>query len=151
MAIRQICLIGDDVLRKKSRAVDAVDDRTRALLDDLADTLRATENGAGLAAPQVGVLRRLVVVDHEGNLFKLVNPEIIDSEGEIEGTEGCLSIPGRSGIVRRPAQVTIRALDENGEPFELRAEGPFARCLCHEIDHLDGILYIDKAIEMYGD
>jgi len=101
-------------------------------------------NGVGLAAPQVGILRRVVVVDIGEGLIELVNPEIIAAEGEQEGPEGCLSLPGRQGYVRRPNKVTVRAQDRNGKPFEITGEGFLARAFCHELDHLDGVLYIDK-------
>jgi len=113
------------------------------LLRDMADTMYKA-NGVGLAAPQVGILRRVVVIDVGDGLIELVNPEIIATEGEQEGPEGCLSLPGRQGYVRRPNKVTVRALDRNGKPFEITGEGLLARAFCHELDHLDGILYIDK-------
>jgi len=147
MALRQIRLIGDEVLRKKSREVQVVDDRIRELLDDMADTMYNTENGGGLAAPQVGILKRLVVIDMGEGLIKLINPRIIHQEGTQEVVEGCLSIPDRNGKLTRPAKVTVQALNENGEEFVLTGTGAMAKCLCHEIDHLDGILYIDWVTE----
>ena len=147
MALRNIRTLGDDVLRKKSRPVEVVDDRIRTLLKDMADTMYATDNGAGLSAPQIGVLRRLVVIDMGDGLINLVNPEIIESEGSQEVIEGCLSIPGKWGKVIRPAKVKVKALNENGEEFEITAEGDLAKCICHEIDHLDGVLFIDKVTE----
>ena len=146
MAIRKIVELGDEKLRKHAKPVEKFDLRLRILLKDMADTMYKA-NGVGLAAPQVGILRRAVVVDvgdEESKLFELVNPEIISFEGEQEGPEGCLSIPGRSGIVKRPNKVTVRAQDSRGNPMEITAEGFLARAFCHEIDHLDGILYIDK-------
>lgn len=146
MAIRKIVELGDEKLRKHAKPVEKFDLRLRILLKDMADTMYKA-NGVGLAAPQVGILRRAVVVDvgdEESRLFELVNPEIIAFEGEQEGPEGCLSIPGRSGIVKRPNKVTVRAQDSRGNPMEITAEGFLARAFCHEIDHLDGILYIDK-------
>ena len=146
MAIRKIVELGDEKLRKHAKPVEKFDLRLRILLKDMADTMYKA-NGVGLAAPQVGILRRAVVVDvgnEESRLFELVNPEIIAFEGEQEGPEGCLSIPGRSGIVKRPNKVTVRAQDSRGNPIEITAEGFLARAFCHEIDHLDGILYIDK-------
>ena len=146
MAIRKIVELGDEKLRKHAKPVEKFDLRLRLLLKDMADTMYKA-NGVGLAAPQVGILRRAVVVDvgeDEPQLFELVNPEITAFEGEQEGPEGCLSVPGRSGIVKRPEKVTVRAQDGRGNPIEITAEGFLARAFCHEIDHLDGILYIDK-------
>ncbi len=147
MALREIRLIGDEVLRKKSREVLVVDDRIRELLEDMADTMYNTENGGGLAAPQVGILKRLVVIDMGEGLIKLVNPRIIHQEGTQEVIEGCLSIPNRSGKLKRPEKVTVQALNENGEEIVLTGTGAMAKCFCHEIDHLDGILYIDLVTE----
>ena len=147
MAIRKIVELGtDDVLRKHARKVDRFDERLHALLDDMAETMAAAE-GAGLAAPQVGVLKRAVVIDVGEGLIELVNPEIVSSEGECTSIEGCLSVPGRAGRVVRPERVTVRAQDRYGEPFEIHGENMLAVCLCHEIDHLDGVLYVDKMIE----
>ena len=146
MAVRNIVTIGDEILRKKSRPVEKIDERIKTLLADMADTLHDAQ-GAGLAAVQVGVLRRVVVIDLGEGLINLINPEIISSQGSREVVEGCLSIPGRSGRLLRPEKVTVRALDENGNEFEITGEDMLAKCLCHEIDHLDGILYIDKLIE----
>ena len=148
MAIRQVVKLGDDVLRKTSRPVDALNRRIITLLDDMAETMYA-EDGVGLAAPQVGVLRRLVVIEvEEDHPIFLINPEIVYESGEQEGPEGCLSIPGRSGIVRRPMKVTVRATGYDGKPLEITGEGLLARAFCHEIDHLDGKLYTDIAISM---
>lgn len=143
MAIRKIVEIGDEKLRKHCKPVEKFDLRLRILLKDMADTMYKAE-GVGLAAPQVGILRRAVVVDVGDGLIELVNPEIISTEGEQSGAEGCLSVPGRSGVVTRPNIVTVRAQNRNGEFFETTAEGFLARAFCHEIDHLDGILYVDK-------
>lgn len=143
MAIRKIVEIGDEKLRKHCKPVEKFDLRLRILLKDMADTMYKAE-GVGLAAPQVGILRRAVVVDVGDGLIELVNPEIIRTEGEQSGAEGCLSVPGRSGVVTRPNIVTVRAQNRNGEFFETTAEGFLARAFCHEIDHLDGILYVDK-------
>lgn len=143
MAIRKIVEIGDEKLRKHCKPVEKFDLRLRILLKDMADTMYKAE-GVGLAAPQVGILRRAVVVDVGDGLIELVNPEIIHTEGEQSGAEGCLSIPGRSGVVTRPNIVTVRAQNRNGEVFEATAEGFLARAFCHEIDHLDGVLYVDK-------
>jgi peptide deformylase len=147
MALRQIRVFDDEILRKKSRAVEVVDDRIRQILNDMADTMYNTENGAGLAAPQVGILKRLVVIDMGQGLIKLVNPRIIKQEGKQEVIEGCLSIPNKWGKVIRPAKVTVQALNENGEEIILTGTGALAKCFCHEIDHLDGILFTDLVTE----
>lgn len=146
MAIRQIRTNGDAVLRKPCRPVEVVDDHIRQLLDDMADTMAHAPNAGGLAANQVGVLKRLVVIDLGDGLIKLVNPEIIRASGQQVTPEGCLSFPGVWGKVKRPARVTVRALDEWGKPFVVRGSGLLAKCLCHEIDHLDGVVFIDKII-----
>ena len=146
MAIRKILKIGDETLRKHARPVTEVDRRTRQLLDDMAETMYAAD-GAGLAAPQVGILRRVVVIDVGEGLIELVNPEIVASEGEQHQAEGCLSVPGKQGVVARPAKVTVRALNGRGKPGEIVGAGFLATALCHEIDHLDGVLYVDKLIE----
>ena len=146
MAIRKILKIGDETLRKHARPVTEVDRRTRQLLDDMAETMYAAD-GAGLAAPQVGILRRVVVIDVGEGLLELVNPEILSTEGEQRQAEGCLSVPGKQGVVARPAKVTVRALNRRGKPVEIVGEGFLATALCHEIDHLDGVLYVDKLIE----
>lgn len=143
MATRRIVEIGDEKLRKHAKPVEKFDLRLRILLKDMADTMYKAD-GVGLAAPQVGILRRVVVVDVGDGLIELVNPEIISAEGEQTGPEGCLSVPGRSGIVTRPNEVTVRAKNGHGEPVEIKGEGFLARAICHELDHLDGILYVDK-------
>lgn len=148
MALRNIVTVGDPVLTKKCRPVVKFDDRLAQLIDDMKETMR-NANGVGLAAPQVGVLRRLVVIEvEEDHPVFLINPEIVYESGEQEGPEGCLSIPGRSGIVRRPMKVTVRATGYDGKPLEITGEGLLARAFCHEIDHLDGKLYTDIAISM---
>mgnify|MGYP003365827260 CR=1 FL=1 len=147
MALRQIRLSDDEILRKKSRTVEIVDDKVRQILNDMADTMYNSENGAGLAAPQVGILKRLVVIDMGQGLIKLVNPEIIKQEGEQKVIEGCLSIPNVFGKLKRPAKVTVQALNENGEKIILTGTGDLAKCFCHEIDHLEGILFTDLVIE----
>lgn len=147
MAIRNILTVGDETLRKKSRKVDRITDRIKILLEDMADTLHNTDDGIGLAAPQVGVLRRVVVIDMGDGVKYFINPEIIASEGSQESTESCLSVPNVAGTVVRPEKVTVRAMNEKGEEFTLEADGLMAACLCHEIDHLDGILFIDKMIK----
>lgn len=147
MALRQIRLSDDEILRKKSKVVETVDDKIRQILNDMADTMYNTENGAGLAAPQVGILKRLVVMDMGEGLIKLVNPKIIKQEGTQEVIEGCLSIPNIWGKVTRPAKVTVQALDENGSEIILTGTEDLAKCLCHEIDHLEGILFTDLVTE----
>ena len=143
MAIRNIVKIGDDVLRKVCRTQLTFDEKLANLLDDMADTMYKAE-GVGLAAPQVGILRRICVVDIGDGIIELVNPVITEKSGEQTGSEGCLSIPERFEEVKRPMKVTVRAQDRNGNNFTIKAEGFKARALCHEIDHLDGILYIDR-------
>ncbi len=148
MARLKIVKIGDSSLRKVCRPVDNITPRILTLLDDMADTLHAAD-GVGLAAPQVGVLRRVVVIEVEkGHLIELINPKIIAYSGNQEEEEGCLSIPGRWGITRRPMNVTVRALNRKGETVEYTGSGLLARAFCHEIDHLDGKLYIDNVIRM---
>lgn len=146
MAIRQIRKYGDDILRKKCRKVETVNDRMKTLLDDMLETMYINK-GVGLAAPQVGILRRAIVVDVGEGAIKLVNPEIMESEGSQIDYEGCLSIPGASGKVDRPQRIKVKAIDENGKEIVFEKTGYFARALCHEIDHLDGTLFIDKEIK----
>lgn len=143
MAIRNIVKLGDDVLRKVCRTQMTFDERLATTLDDMAETMYKAE-GVGLAAPQIGILRRYCVVDVGDGLIELVNPVIESMSGEQTGEEGCLSIPNRYESVTRPMTVTVRAQDRKGNSFTITAEGFKARALCHEIDHLDGILYIDK-------
>ena len=148
MAKLQIRRVGDEVLRKTCRPVEEITPRTLTLLDDMVETMRAA-NGVGLAAPQVGILRRIVVIEvEEGKVIELINPKIIATAGTQEGAEGCLSIPGRSGIVKRPRHVTVRATNRQGETFEMSGSDFLARAFCHELDHLDGHLYIDRAERM---
>ncbi|MBQ9940238.1 MAG: peptide deformylase [Clostridia bacterium] len=148
MAILSIVKEGDEILRKKSRPVEQITPRILTLLDDMRETLEDI-GGAGLAAVQVGVLRRIyIVIDENGKLYELINPEIIYTAGEQEELEGCLSLPGVWGITRRPAKVTVRALNRKGETVEYTGEELLARAFCHEYDHLDGILYTDKAVRM---
>ena len=145
MAKLKIVKVGDDVLRKKCRPVEEITPKIIRLLDDMAETMREA-NGVGLAAPQVGILRRIVVIEvEEGNLIELINPKIIAYAGEQDGTEGCLSVPGKWGMVKRPMHVTVRATNRHGEEFELTGSELLARAICHELDHLDGKLYIDVA------
>lgn len=145
MAILKIVKVGDELLRKKSRPVDEITPRILQLLDDMKDTLHAAD-GCGLAAVQVGVLRRVVIVETEkGDLLEMINPEIIATEGEQHNIEGCLSVPDKCGITTRPMTVTVRAMNRYGEIYEATGSDLKARAFCHEIDHLDGILYIDHA------
>lgn len=151
MALRKIVEIGDDILRKKCRPVAEVTDRTRMLIDDMIETLHHT-GGIGLAAPQVGVMRRLFVVDlgeEDSETIVLVNPEFVEQSGEQDGDEGCLSIPGRAGSVLRPEYVKIKGLNRDGEEVEYEGTGLLARAFCHEYDHLDGIMYVDKAYDLW--
>ena len=146
MAVRKILRIGDETLRRKARPVEVFDKRLHTLLDDMAETMYDAD-GAGLAAPQVGILRRVVVIDVGEGIIELINPEILSAEGEQISPEGCLSIPGRRCTVARPQKVVVKAQDRNGDPFELTGEGFLAIAVSHELDHLDGVLYIDKMIE----
>ncbi len=147
MAIRIIRKDGDEILRKKSREVETVDEKIREILDDMVDTMHQF-NGVGLAGPQIGILKRLVVIDlyDDNGPIKLVNPKIIKQEGEQEVEEGCLSFPNEFGKIIRPAKVKIEALNENGKKITIKAEGLLAQAISHELDHLDGILFIDKII-----
>ncbi len=149
MALRKIVTVGDSVLNKPCRPVTKFDRRLHVLLDDMADTL-ADAQGAGLAAPQVGVLRQVVLVDvgEENGYLELINPEILETSGEQTGLEGCLSVPGKWGLVTRPFYVKIRAQDRYGEWFEAEGEEIVARCFCHECAHLEGQLYTDVADKM---
>lgn len=148
MALRNIVTVGDSVLNKTCRPVTQFDKRLGILLDDMTDTMQDA-NGVGLAAPQVGILRRVVVVDlGEDGVLELINPEIIEESGSQSGLEGCLSVPGKYGIVTRPNVVKIRAQDRFGEWFEAEGEGMIARCFCHELAHLDGHLYTEVAERM---
>lgn len=144
MAIRNVVQVGDEVLRTKCFPVEEFDEKLHALLGDMKDTLEK-EDGAGLAAPQVGVLRRVAVVKVEEGYFEFINPVITAQKGVQEGWEGCLSVRGKRGIVVRPQKVAVSYYDRYGKPQTLRAKGFFARAICHEFDHLDGVLYIDKA------
>ena len=145
MAKLKIVKVGDSALRKVCRPVENITPRTLTLLDDMVETMRAA-NGCGLAAPQVGVLRRIVVVETEpGEVLELINPKIIAFSGEQREEEGCLSVPGRAGITTRPMHVTVRALNRHGETVDYTGSGLKARAFCHELDHLDGKLFIDHA------
>ena len=147
MAKLKIVKMGDDTLRKVCRPVEQITPRILTLLDDMIETMRAAD-GCGLAAPQVGVLRRIAVVEVEpGEVIELINPKIMSDAGEQQEQEGCLSIPGRWGITKRPRHVTVRATNRRGEVFEVTGSDLLARALCHEIDHLDGKLFVDCMIK----
>lgn len=143
MAIRNIITKENPLLRKKSRSVETFDDRLSTLIDDMIQTMYKAE-GVGLAAVQVGVLRRVVVIDCGDGLMELVNPEIIEREGSQEELEGCLSLPGESAVTLRPMKVKVKAQNRDGKWFFYTGEGLKARAFCHELDHLDGVLYIDR-------
>mgnify|MGYP001770049887 CR=1 FL=1 len=144
MALRKIVVEGDEVLRKRSREVSQVDDRIRMILDDMLETMRDYD-GVGIAAPQVGILKRIFIVEaEEGDVLEAVNPEILSMEGLVAGEEGCLSVPGYFGTVERPEKVRLRAQDRKGEFYEIEAEGLKAVAICHEYDHLEGVLFTDK-------
>ena len=149
MALRNIREIGDPILNQRAKEVREMTPNLRALIEDMVETMRHA-NGVGLAAPQVGVLKRLVVIEcEEGELHVLINPEIVERDGEQTGYEGCLSVPGKTGIVTRPNHVKVKALNENMEPVTVEGEELPARALCHELDHLDGHLYTEMAEELY--
>jgi peptide deformylase len=149
VALRNIREIGDPILNQRAKEVREMTPNLRALIEDMVETMRHA-NGVGLAAPQVGVLKRLVVIEcEEGELHVLINPEIVERDGEQTGYEGCLSVPGKTGIVTRPNHVKVKALDENMEPVTVEGEELLARALCHELDHLDGHLYTEMAEELY--
>lgn len=149
MALRNIREIGDPILNQRAKEVREMTPNLRALIEDMVETMRHA-NGVGLAAPQVGVLKRLVVIEcEEGELHVLINPEIVERDGEQTGYEGCLSVPGKTGIVIRPNHVKVKALNENMEPVTVEGEELLARALCHELDHLDGHLYTEMAEELY--
>ena len=143
MAIREIRKIGDEVLTKKCKEVKTITPRTVELIEDMFDTMY-DEMGVGLAASQVGILKRIVTIDVGEGPILLINPEIIETSGEQTGDEGCLSVPGKAGQVTRPFYANLRACDIDMQPFEIEGEGLLARAFCHEIDHLDGHLYVDK-------
>ena len=146
MAKLKIVKVGDEILRKVCRPVEKITPRTVTLLDDMIETMHDA-NGCGRAAPQVGILRRIAVVEvDEGNVIELINPKIIAFAGEQEEQEGCLSIPGKWGITKRPRHVTVRAVNRHGETFEVSGSDLLARALCHEIDHLDGKLFTDCVV-----
>ena len=147
MAVRTVREDGDEILRKKSREVEVVDDRIRELLDDMVDTMHKY-NGVGLSAVQIGILKRLVVIDlyDDKGPIKLVNPVILKTKGEQDVEEGCLSFPNQYAKLVRPAEVVAEALDENGKKIKIKAKGLLAQAICHELDHLDGILFVDHMI-----
>jgi peptide deformylase len=147
MAHRYVVQVGDPVLRQKCEEVRVFDKKLALLLNDMKETVRA-ENGAGLAAPQVGLALRVVVIDVEEGFYEMVNPKILSVKGEQTGAEGCLSVKGKQGIVTRPNKVKAEYRDRNGRKHTVTAEGFFARAVCHELDHLDGVLYIDKATDI---
>lgn len=146
MALRNIRLEGDPILRKISRPVEELTERISTLLDDMVETMNQAD-GVGLAAPQVGVLRRIVTIDIGEGPMKIINPEFIETEGKYIDIEGCLSVPNKAGTVERPERVKIKYLNENWEECVLEGTGLLAKAICHELDHLDGILYTDKVIE----
>ena len=144
MALRKIREIGDDILNKKCKEVTEMTPRTRQLIEDMLDTMYEA-NGVGLAAPQVGILKRIVVIDTTGeDPYVLINPRIVESSGEQTGQEGCLSVPGKCGVVTRPNYVKAVALNEDMKPIEVEGTELLARAICHELDHLDGHLYVEK-------
>ncbi|MBO4419475.1 MAG: peptide deformylase [Oscillospiraceae bacterium] len=147
MALRNIITEGNPTLAKKCRPVTVFDDRLATLIDDMKDTV-IQANGVGLAAPQVGVLRRVVVVDLGEEIIELVNPKILEQSGEQDGLEGCLSVPGKYGMVKRPNTVKLQAQDRHGDWYEYEGEELIARCFCHELEHLDGHLYTERAYRM---
>ncbi len=144
MGIRNLRTMGDECLRKKCKEIKSISPRIRILAEDMLDTMYAA-NGVGLAAPQVGILKRMVVIDVDGeHPYILINPEILETSGEQTGYEGCLSVPGKSGVVTRPNYAKVRATGLDGKEFILEGEELLARAICHECDHLDGIIYVDK-------
>lgn len=150
MALRQIRIDGDPILRKRSREVEKIDDRMLDLLDDMVETMRAA-NGIGLAAPQVGVLKRVIVIDLGEKPLKVINPVISEKEGAVKDIEGCLSVPKMRGTVERPEKIKVIFMNENGDQLVMEPSGYLARVFCHEIDHLDGVLYTDIATDMYNE
>ena len=143
MAIRNIRELGDDILRKNCREVKEMTPKIQELIDDMYDTMYEAM-GVGLAAPQVGILKRIVVIDTDGTPYTMINPRILETAGEQEGSEGCLSVPGKNGQVTRAEHVKAKALNENMEEYTIEADGLLARCILHECDHLDGILYVER-------
>ena len=150
MAVRQLRYEDDEILRKKSRVIDNIDEKIKTLVDDMIETMYESD-GVGLAAPQVGILRRVVVIDIGEGPIVMINPEIVSEEGEVIDFEGCLSVPGKSGKVKRPKKVKVKYTDIEGKENILEGEDLLARACCHEIDHLDGILYVDRVIDGLSD
>lgn len=148
MAVKNVIQVGEDVLRQTCQPIKAFNSELWELLKDMKDTVR-DEQGAGLAAPQIGIPLRVVVIDVDEGFYEFINPVILSQKGEQVGPEGCLSVKGRQGTVKRPQKVKVEYRDRNGKKHKLTAEGFFARAVCHELDHLDGVLYIDKADEVY--
>ena len=148
MAIRNIRKEGDEILKKKSREVEVIDDKVKELIEDMVETMHKYD-GVGLAAPQVGILKRIFVIDvFDGEGLRVfINPEILETSGSVKDQEGCLSVPEVQGLVERPEYVKVKAINEKGEEFVLEAHGLLARAVCHENDHLDGVLFIDKVIQ----
>ncbi|MEL7658036.1 MAG: peptide deformylase [Bacillota bacterium] len=144
MALRNIVCEGDEILRKRAKEVTEIDDRIRIILDDMLETMRE-KDGSGIAAPQVGILKRMFIAEFDGQLIELINPEILETEGVQVEDEGCLSVPGMIGTVERPAYIKMKGLNRNGEEVVYEGTGFLPIVLSHEYDHLDGILYIDKA------
>lgn len=147
MAIRNIRVLGDEILRKEAKEITEVTPRIQELIDDMFETMYDAD-GVGLAAPQVGIRKRLVVIDCGDQPYVLINPVILETSGEQTGQEGCLSVPNKVGIVTRPDYAKVKAYDENMQEYIIEGTELLARCLCHEIDHLDGVMYVDKAEEM---
>lgn len=146
MAIRKVTMVRESTLRKKSKPVKDFDENLWELLDDMKETMYAND-GMGFAAPQVGILRRAIIVDVNNAFIELINPEIISKKGEDIEEEGCLSVGSFRGRVKRPSEITVKAFDRYGYPFTIKCEKWLARCICHEVDHLDGILFIDKCLD----
>ena len=146
MAIRKVTMVGESTLRKKSKPVKDFDENLWELLDDMKETMYAND-GMGFAAPQVGILRRAIIVDVNNAFIELINPEIISKKGEDIEEEGCLSVCSFRGRVKRPSEITVKAFDRYGYPFTIKCEKWLARCICHEVDHLDGILFVDKCLD----
>ena len=144
MGLRQVRVNGDDILKKKAKPVKEINDNILILLDDMWETLHE-KNGVGLAAPQVGVLKRVAIVEHEEETFELINPIVLEQEGTQNSDEACLSVPGYHGDVERPMSITVEAQNRDGETFTVVAEDYLAAVFCHELDHLDGVLYLEKA------
>ena len=144
MAIRNLRYKGDEILKKKSREIETIDEKLQTLIDDMIETMHKY-NGVGLAAPQVGIRKRLVVIDCGDDPIVLINPVVLETSGSQTGQEGCLSVPGKVGIVTRPSYAKVKALNEDMEEIIVEGEELLARCLLHEIDHLDGVMYVDKA------